>query len=53
MTASLTTHVKWPMDFPESVSETLGEDDADDAGIAERIAVRELEAVVYAWGATA
>jgi hypothetical protein len=50
MTAPLTEHVEWAMDIAEHVSETLGKDDSDGVGIAERIAARELEALNDAWG---
>jgi len=53
MTAPFTEHAEWAMDFPESVSETLWEEDAVEAGAAERIAAREFDALIDAWGDTA
>ena len=50
MTAPFTEHVERAMDFAESVSEVLHEENADDPKSAEAIATRELDGLLDAWG---
>ena len=50
MTAPFTEHVERAMDFAESVSEVLHEENADHPKSAEAIATRELDGLLDAWG---